>query len=51
MKSIVDEIIKEHTPVKVKKTAKKINPKLPMKTTKLNKHSGDVEIINTSDII
>ena len=49
LKSILDEIIKEHTPVKVKKTAKKINPKLPMKITKFNQDNGDVETINTSN--
>ena len=43
LKSIVDEIIKEHTPVK--KTAKKT--KLPMKLTKFNKKNGEAEIINT----
>jgi hypothetical protein len=49
LKSILDDIIKEHTSVKVKKTAKKINPKLPMKITKFNKDNGDVETINTSN--
>ena len=54
LKSILDDIIKEHTSVKVVKPKqvkpkKDINPQKPMKIVKINKHMDEVETITTKN--